>query len=100
MNETKLLRCPCCKGESILYGTSDALCKYFICYCTKCGLTQPKKYRNKKEAIKAWNTRNPMQNIVERIEAEKSNLTTWAEDMAFKIGIEKAIAIVKEEGEL
>ena len=38
--------------------------------------------------------------FVGNIEAEKSNLTTWAEDMAFKIGIEKAIAIVKEEGEV
>lgn len=33
MSETKLLRCPCCKGESILYATFDALCNpYFYVF--------------------------------------------------------------------
>lgn len=36
--------------------------------------------------------------IVERLENEKSGLTTWAEDEAFKLGIDKAIKIVKAGG--
>ena len=34
--------------------------------------------------------------IKERLEKEKSGLTTWAEDEAFKLGIEKAQKIVSE----
>ena len=35
-------------------------------------------------------------NIKERLETEKAELTTWAEDMAFKLGINKAIEIVNQ----
>lgn len=32
------------------------------------------------------------------LENEKSNLTTWAEDEAYKLGVEKAIGIIKSGG--
>ncbi len=35
--------------------------------------------------------------IMERLEGQKSGLTTWAEDEAYKLGIEKAIEIVRLE---
>lgn len=50
------------------------------------------------KAIKAWNTRKPMERIVEKLEQQKSILTDWAEDLAFIIGIEEAIKIVKAGG--
>lgn len=37
-------------------------------------------------------------NVVGRLESQKSGLTTWAEDEAYKLGIEKAIEIVKSGG--
>ena len=50
------------------------------------------------KVIKTWNTRKPMERIVEKLEQQKSILTDWAEDLAFKIGIEEAIKIVKAGG--
>ena len=34
--------------------------------------------------------------VVEQLESRKSGLTTWAEDEAYKLGIEDAVKIVKE----
>lgn len=36
--------------------------------------------------------------VVERLKNQKLGLTTWAEDEAYKMGIEKAIEIVKSGG--
>ena len=36
--------------------------------------------------------------VVQRLESQESGLTTWAEDEAYKLGIEKAIEIVKSGG--
>ena len=37
--------------------------------------------------------------IIEKLEEQKSGLTEWAEDEAFKLATEKAIEIVKQEAE-
>ena len=37
--------------------------------------------------------------IIEKLEEQKSGLTEWAEDEAFKLAIENAIEIVKQEAE-
>ena len=37
--------------------------------------------------------------IVEKLEEQKSGLTEWAEDEAFKLATDKAIEIVKQEAE-
>ena len=39
-----------------------------------------------------------LEKIKERLEKEKSGLTTWAEDEAFKLGIDKAIEIIQNGG--
>lgn len=39
-----------------------------------------------------------VENVVAKLEEQKSNLTDWAEDKAFEIGIEKAIEVVKNGG--
>lgn len=36
--------------------------------------------------------------VVEQLKSQESELTTWAEDEAYKLGIEKAIEIVKYSG--
>ena len=38
--------------------------------------------------------------IIEKLKEEKSGLTEWAEDEAFKLAIDKAIEIVKQEADM
>ena len=114
MNEIK--KCPFCGGEVKLMAiagepfpptyeveldkiTSDS---DDICYihCPTCGVNWHKEVRIESfplDTIKAWNNRKPLERVVERLEKEKSNLTTWAEDEAYKLAINKAIEIIKEE---
>lgn len=40
-----------------------------------------------------------VEKLIERLEEQKSELTTWAEDKAFEIGIETAISIVNQLAE-
>ena len=37
--------------------------------------------------------------IIEKLEEQKSDLTSWAEDEAYKLAIERSIEIVKQESE-
>ena len=95
---SELKRCPFCGGEA-------SLCNYYFVQCKKCGISTLT-FITKEEAIKAWNTRKPMQNIVERLEHfneetfyranGRSNGKTLA--YGYSQGIRKAIEIVKEEG--
>ena len=110
MSEIKLLRCPFCGGEAELITTYDTE----MVRCKKCfGKTQTftGDYYDEGQmcgmyAIPAWNTRIPMQNIVERLEEEVEESATdyydW-EDISYlreKKAYQKAIEIVKEEGGL
>lgn len=117
MSEIKLLPCPFCGGEAtpvycengnrytsnILYLSKRGTIK-----CKKCNLTLPRVYSKVSKAIEAWNTRKPMERIVERLE-EVGNLEMMLHGgrcngktltLGYKKGIENAIAIVKEEGGL
>lgn len=47
------------------------------------------------EALPLIKTAYDVDKVVEELEKEKSGLTTWAEDEAFKLGIDKAISIVR-----
>lgn len=40
-----------------------------------------------------------IEKLIDRLEEQKSDLTTWAEDKAFEIGIETAVSIVKQLAE-
>lgn len=117
MSET-LLRCPFCGGEAKIDKTiaNTVSVECTVCHassrmilCTEGDIEQ--------KAIEAWNTRKPMQNIVERLEEEyheidKSKKESYENgdwerfDMFTNLnrGIYKSIAIVntivKEEGEI
>lgn len=61
----KLLPCPFCGGEAEI---SLYLGNYGVA-CTECmGAIFPARGMTKGEAIKAWNTRKPMERILERLE--------------------------------
>ena len=63
----KLLKCPFCGAEAKYRETKDFFISRFVT-CTKCGIETPRNFLNRKDAIKRWNTRTPMSNIVEKLE--------------------------------
>ena len=110
MSETRLLSCPFCGGE-IKLDEDD----FYMFYCDTCGagITFAKELESggvedcdKKESIERWNTRIPMQNIVERLEELKDKAVKKVkpknvlEHIDFVEGVDKAIEIIKEEGGL
>ena len=50
------------------------------------------------DRIEAQPTAYDVDKVVEQLEKQKSGLTEWAEDEAFKLAIHKAIEIVKQGG--
>lgn len=117
MSEIK--RCPFCGGEAKLmasaFFTHDAYVRCKNCGASTLVHSSASREDAKLNAIKAWNNRKPMQNIVERLEEEyheidKSKKESYENgdwerfDMFTDLnrGIYKAIAIVntivKEEG--
>lgn len=103
MSEIKLLRCPFCGGEAELLKGQCEIDNYVM--CLECR-SKTKLYNTKASAIKAWNTRKPMQNIVERLEElkDKAVINVTPKNVLAHIdwveGMDKAIEIVKEEGDL
>ena len=75
--QNKLLPCPCCGGEAKIHNVEphthilakfmpDCKCESFI-ECTKC--TCAMSGDTEEEVVNAWNTRKPMERIVEQLEA-------------------------------
>ena len=108
MSET-LLRCPFCGGEAKIDKTiaNTVSVECTVCHassrmilCTEGDIEQ--------KAIEAWNTRKPLQNIVERLEIKLSDTvyekatqeSNESHLNGLSIGYCEAIGIVKEEGDL
>lgn len=103
---SELKRCPFCGERAMIttyLGTTEVDIECCDCSCKITGC-------NKEDAIKAWNTRKPMQNIVERLEEEKAlaskekcrcvserNMLQYDMAKGYENGMCKAIKIVKEE---
>ena len=92
---SELKRCPCCGGEA-------TLCNYYFVQCKKCGISTLT-FITKEEAIKAWNTRKPMENIAERLEVLSDEAQDKIADDLFYYdgygdGVDMAMRVVKEEG--
>lgn len=65
--QNKLLPCPFCGGEAKYIEDKDFFVSRFVT-CTKCGIETRRNYLRKDLAINAWNTRKPMERIVEQLE--------------------------------
>ncbi len=98
MSDKRLLPCPFCGGEARLHNAVFLKIEATV-VCKDCGartLTHSSaSFSNANmNAIKAWNTRKPIDRIVERLE------TDYSQDVGFlkMISVDKAIKIVKEEG--
>ena len=68
MSELKC--CPFCGGEAKYMEIKDFFISRFVT-CTKCGIETPRNCLNRKDAIKRWNTRPPMDNIVDKLEEKQ-----------------------------
>ena len=87
----QLAKCPFCGEELELHCTS----RYYMHKLNGCILRHFCFEADDELYIDLWNTREPMERIVERLEEEKSD---WNDD--YNVPIKKAIEIVKEEGGL
>ena len=100
MSEIKLLPCPFCGGEAEI-GEFHLLDKEYRVCCKECRSRTPFS-TSRDRVIKQWNTRKPMERIVERLEEEKEQKisATKTEINLRKAHFKKAIELVKEEGVL
>lgn len=107
MSEIKLLKCPFCGGEAKVLRFPKCERKYVvICENEECMASVGVYSLTKEASIDKWNTRKPMQEIVEKLEEEVE--TTYLNKMeervekkqttGFALGIRSAIEIVKEVG--
>ena len=94
--EDRLKSCPFCSGEAEKEWGIPSI--YWV-RCTECG-AEGGQYPSLKEAIEAWNTRKPMDRIVEQLKAELYRGMESLEPVrvAFNFGINRAIEIVKAGG--
>lgn len=74
MSDIKLLPCPFCGGEAKYMEIRQEFFISKFVTCTKCGIETKRNHPNKKYAVKQWNTRKPMDRIVEQLEEEYSDI--------------------------
>lgn len=101
MNELK--RCPFCGGKAKLMIFPKCERKYLvICENEQCMASVGNYSYSKEKAIKAWNTRKPMERIVERLEEQKALEGDWDDEMSCAAynAYNYAITVVKGEGGL
>ena len=89
----KLCECPFCEGEAAIWEINGKKKRYAVsCYGCSCTTDE---METREEATKAWNTRKPMDRIVEQLE----NASCYIEDGDGHAGhvvfTDKVIAIVK-----
>ena len=105
MSEIKLLPCPFCGGEAIVY--EDEQYNQYMIGCKNCCAIEPMtEWTSKENAIAQWNYRKPMQEILERLEEYGSIWVQYQEIMTkeeiaesvLKQAKEQCIRIVKEVG--
>ena len=110
---SELKRCPFCGEEARLQKKNRKRGWYVICKNTNCGCRTPfyqHQYTSEEDlrtiATMVWNTRKPMQNIVERLEEQAEECRKYWQDFDDEesfCGMNAycyAVKIVKEEGGL
>lgn len=97
MNNTELKPCPFCGGKPVLLKHNDE--DYYKVFCECCGARQwTFANRTDRDAIRNWNTRKPMDNIVAELEKAKGGLPITEEDWNYCGAIDEAIDIVRKGG--
>lgn len=99
MSEIKLLPCPHCEDGKAVLHTNELTDKYHVT-CCDCGC-RTADFKHPEEAIGSWNTRKPMERIIERLEVKKRRDGTESDrEWGKYIGYVDSIKIVKEEGRI
>ena len=116
MSEIKLLPCPFCGWEAHIEEhkfwngrTKSFTVGTYGVRCLKCGASGTQFHKTKEEAIELWNTRKPIERIVERLNGKKKTLCGTYDfytkpldrpscKIAFNNGICESIEVIKEEG--
>ena len=97
----QLAKCPFCGGEAVLLKGKCELDNYVM--CLRC-FTRTKLYNTKEGSIVAWNTRKPMERILERLEEESFvieidyDFDEYDDEPVEAVFLNEAVEIVKEEG--
>ena len=74
MQNDKLLPCPFCGGEAIVYTDEETNC-YMIGCKSNCAVEPMTEWCETEEnAIAQWNTRKPMERIVEQVEDKREEM--------------------------
>lgn len=93
-SDKRLLPCPFCGGEAKII---SFLHRYMI-GCTKCG-GAVMQFNTKEEVITAWNTRTPMERIVDKLKQLTDNYYHYEDD--YEEGVyfayKRAIRLLEEE---
>lgn len=115
---SELKRCPFCGGEAKVFNDRIVANNAYIVECTDCGCAIGEYSKTPELAIKAWNTRKQIDDIVERLESIEDaiyNQRLLIGDKIYKdkdahmearkliyeeLAYNNAIKIVKEEGGL
>lgn len=93
----QLKKCPFCGGEAeVKYAYSFGFTRNYEAECMKCFCTVGV-YLTEAEAITAWNTRKPMERIMERLEEKAKEPMYQHDGEDYFVGIVSAIEIVKGE---
>ena len=94
---SKLKRCPFCGGE---FEPMEKLKHFYSHPENECMLSYLAINTMDNQEVELWNTRKPMQNIVERLEEAEAYEDDFMDEMSCgaKCAYSHAIKIVKEEG--
>lgn len=88
---TELLKCPFCGGDAYLANDDGNWIS-----CRVCG-AESNYFESRYETIEAWNTRKPVQDVLERLENAKVPIfDDYEEEYIDMVYLEEAIEIVKE----
>lgn len=99
---SELKRCPFCDGKLKKSGSKRRGNQFYMHEYNGCILQIICFRTDDVESIEKWNTRKPMERIVERLEEQKSYADDLDDDLSCGeyTGLALAIEIVKEEGGL
>jgi Lar family restriction alleviation protein len=101
MQNDKLLSCPFCGGKAFVdthkfwdVEAKDFTVKTYGVRCYECQAGTMQYFRTEEDAIKQWNTRKPMERIVEQLESNKWDIHDWRDRWRNEI-IDECIGVVK-----
>ena len=104
MNEKKIKKCPFCGGEAKKTVIHEDILhvKYWGIRCTVCGC-KTSGWQDVNKAIEAWNTRKPMENMVNKLDKMLQSDCCGMYDMSYERAYNNGIYDVMdmiEEGKI